>query len=68
MAKIENESEKAPARRHRFKVLISFDALNVGETFPHEPDGWTRHGVAMGYLEDQGEEETTDVRSEERPR
>jgi hypothetical protein len=62
MAKIENEPEKAPAR-HVFEVLVSFDSLNKGETFPHEPDSWTHHGAAMGYLRDLGEE-VTDVGGE----
>lgn len=54
MAKIENESGKTA--KHVFEVQISFDALSRGETFSHVPDYWTRHGVAMGYLIDRGEE------------
>jgi hypothetical protein len=61
MAKIENAPEKVPAR-HLFEVLISFDGLDVGERFPQAPDEWTRHGAAMGYLKDLGEE-AADARS-----
>lgn len=68
MAKIENESEKpsTSARRRRYEVLVSFNGLNQGDTFPGGADtAWEDHFVEVGYLRDLGEEET-DVRSEER--
>jgi hypothetical protein len=52
-------------QKHTFEVLVSFSALDKGDTFTLEPDdlGWALQHVETGYLRDVTEE-VADVRGE----
>lgn len=51
---------------HTYKVLVSFDGLNVGEIFSQDADdlGWATQHVQNGYLQDVTEEVADVGRSE----
>lgn len=65
----EARKRRTPSRRtdvRRYKVLISFDGLNLGDEFPVDPDGhaWAQTHVENGYLQDvTAPEEADDERS-----
>lgn len=51
-----DRKRRTPARRtdaRRYRVLVSFDGLNLGEEFTVEPDGhaWASTHEASGYLQ-----------------
>lgn len=51
---------KKTTKEHTFEVLVSFSGLNLGERFPHVPDGWTAQHVESGYLQDVTGEPTVE--------
>lgn len=57
---------KRKTGRRTFEVLVSFSALDKGDTFTLDPDdlGWAMRHVETGYLRDVTEE-VADVRGED---
>ena len=44
------------SKTRTFEVLVSFDGLEKGDTFPATPDTWSERHVSTGYLRDVTDE------------